>query len=106
MALDTCRILGFAAIGAGYVAVGGPAQSEGRMLLLQNWTDGDLMFSDDPLDAVGKFPLKAGDKIILDCSTNQTFNRGFFWNFNSILYVKQITAPSSGNVYFSLFYGN
>ena len=106
LGIDTCKILGCASIGAGYTAIGTPSDYEGRFILLQNWTAGDLMFSDDPLNTVGKFPLKAGDKVILDISSDQTYTRGLFWPVGATLYVKQITAPVSGSVYLSIFYGN
>ena len=106
LGIDTCKILGFAAIGAGYTAIGTPSDYEGRFLLIQNWTDGDVMFSDDPLDVVGKFPLKAGASIILDCCSDATYTRGLFWPIGATLYVKDITATTTGNVYFTIFYGN
>jgi hypothetical protein len=106
LGIDTCKILPFGSIGAAYVAVGTASDYQGRFALLQNLTEGDMMFSDDPLDAVGKFPLKAGDKVLLDFTSNQTYGRGLLWPVGTILYVKQITAPVSGGVYLTIFYGN
>jgi hypothetical protein len=109
LGIDTCKTIAAAAIPAAYsllFPVGTPADYEGRFLLLQNWTDGDLWFSDDVLSATGKFPLKAGDKIILDCCSNATYARGLFWPIGASLYVKQLTVPTTGSVYFTIFYGN
>jgi hypothetical protein len=105
MGIDECRVLGWAAVDVDYWPIGAELTYEGRVILLQNWTDADLWFSDDPDIATGKFPLKAGDKIILDCSSNQTFGRGLFLPVGATLYVKQLDVPTKGNIYLTIFYG-
>lgn len=103
LGIDPCRTIGFAAIGATYVPIGTQIENSGRMILLQNWTDADLWFSDNGID--DKIPLKSGDKIILDITTNQSFGRGLFLPYGSFLYVKEKTAVSAGEVHLTLFYG-
>lgn len=103
LGIDTCRTVAFGAIGATYIPIGAQIENAGRMILLQNWTDADLWFSDNGVD--NKFPLRANDKIILDITTNQSFSRGLFLPYGSYLYVKQKTVPSLGEVHVTLFYG-
>jgi len=104
--IDVCKVLNWSAIDVDYWPIGTPSDYEGRLLLLQNWTDADLWFSDDPAVLTGKFPLKAGDRIVLDCSSNQTYGRGLFWPQDATLYVKQLSVPTAGDVYLTIFYGN
>lgn len=103
LGIDNCRTIAFGAIGALYVPIGNMIENSGRMIFLQNWTDGDLWFSNNGID--DKFPLRAGDKIVLDITTNQSFGRGLFLPYGSYLYVKQKTVPTSGEVHFTLFCG-
>jgi len=104
MSFDTCRVLGFAAIAAGYTAIGTPSDKEGRSLIIQNLTDATLWFSDDGVN--NKFPLVAGASSVIDLSANQSYTRGFFWPIGATLYVKQLGVPTTGNVYFTIIYGN
>jgi hypothetical protein len=104
LGIDPVRSLGFGGITGAYAPIGASSEYEGRMLLIQNWTNGDLMFSDDGVN--DKFPLKAGDKVVLDFSSNQTYERGLFWPIGTTLYVSYLTEPTSGFVYYTIFYGN
>jgi len=106
LAIDECRVLGWAAVDVDYWPIGAEIANEARAILLQNCTDADLWFSDDPACATGKFPLMAGDKIILDITTNQSFGRGLFLPYGSTLYTKQLEVPTTGNIYLTIFYGN
>lgn len=103
LGIEVCKTVGFAATGAGYVPIGNPTEYVGRMLLLQNKTDGDMWFSDNGID--NKFPLFAGDKVVLDCMANQFDGRGLWWPVGSKLYVKRITVPTLGSIYLTVFYG-
>lgn len=100
---ETCRSLAFGGIGAGYVAVGTPLDNPARIILIQNLTDADLMFS---LDGVhDHFPLGTITAFVLDIAANKTKSEGFFLAEGESLYVKRIGVPASGSVYFTSFYG-
>ena len=86
-----------------YMGIGDAAAYPARMILFQNHTDADLMFSLDGI--VGNFPLKAGVTFILDVSSNKSQDGGFYLAKGERVYVTQIDAPSSGSVYVTYFYG-
>ena len=106
IAIDVCKVVSWSVVDVDYWPIGSASDYEGRMILLQNWTDADLWFSDDPACATGKFPLKAGASIILDICTNQSFGRGVFWPNGAVMYVKLLGTPTTGNIYLTVFYGN
>lgn len=102
---ETLRSLGFASIGAAYIGVGTETDHPARMILVQNFTNHPLMFSLDAVD--DHFPLMNGSAFIFDVSSNKTIDSGFFIAKGTRLYVKEIdTTPTSGKVYFTIFYGS
>jgi hypothetical protein len=74
------------------------------MIFVQNLTDTNVMFS---LDGVNDhFPLPVNGFLVLDITANKTVDTGFFIAEGQRLYVKELlAAPSSGAVYFTVFYG-
>ena len=101
--LEELRSLAFGSIGAAYMGVGTAIDNPARMLLIQNFTDEDMMLSFDGI--TDHLPIKTETSIILDVSANKTIDSGFFFEKGTRLYVKQISAPSSGSVYLTAFYG-
>jgi hypothetical protein len=102
---DTMRTLGFAAIGAGYAAVGAPLSHAVRMLRIINATDGDMIFSDDSTDAAGKWFVPAGSFVLYDYSSNSQGQEGNLAYGEGVqIYVKQSTAASKKNVYIECTY--
>jgi hypothetical protein len=100
--LEPLRSLGFASIGTAYIGVSTPIDNPARLLLIQNFTDAVLMFSFNGID--DHFPVQKQAALVLDISANKTVSSGFFIEQGSRLYVKEIDTPSSGSVYFSVFY--
>jgi len=100
---EPVRSLAFGSIGAAYMGVGTPTDHPARMVLIQNFTDADLMFSFDGIE--DHFPVKFDSSFILDVSSNKTIDTGFFIEQGSRLYVKEIDTPTTGSVYFTVFYG-
>lgn len=102
---EPVRELGWASIAGGgtYTAIGGAAAYPARMLLVQNFTDVNVMFSFNGVD--DHFPLYQYSQFILDIASNKVVGNGFFLSRGQTLYVTQIGAPSLGSVYLSLFYG-
>ena len=100
---ETLRSLGFASIGAAYMGVGTALDHPARMVLIQNFTDKDLMFSFDGIN--DHMPLKFDSSFIFDVSANKTIDTGFFIEKGTRLYVKEIDTPTTGSVYLTVFYG-
>jgi len=100
--IEALRSLDFAAIGAAYVAVGTPTIHPARMILIQNFTDGDLMCSSDGI--TDHFPIKLYSAMGLDIATNKTSDDGFFVEKGSRLYVKNLDVPTAGKIYLTVFY--
>lgn len=101
--VEPVRSLAFGAIGAGYMGVGTAIDHPARIINVQNLTDETLMFSLNGVD--DHFPLPASGFILLDITGNRTVSAGFFIAEGTRLYVKQVGVPTSGSVYFSVFYG-
>jgi hypothetical protein len=100
---DTIKTLGFAAIGAGYVAVGSPLAHAVRMLRIINGTDGDMLFSDDGVN--DKWFVPAGSFVLYDYSSNSQGQEGNLAYGEGVqIYVKQSTAPSKKSVYIECTY--
>lgn len=75
-----------------------------RLIVIQNFTDVDLMFSFDGVN--DHLPLATSGYLVLDLTSNKTIPQGFFLAEGSRLYVKQLSgAPGSGSAYLSTFYG-
>ena len=100
---EPVRSLAFGSISDIYMGVGTATDHPARMILLQNFTDADLMLSFDGLE--DHIPLKFDSSFILDVSSNKTIDTGFFIEKGTRLYVKEIDTPATGNVYFTVFYG-
>ena len=99
---DTLRSLPSASIVVGYTSIGTALTKVGRIVHILNTTDAALMFSWDGRS--DHFVLPAGGYMVIDLTTNQSGSDGFFLPVGSRLYVKQIGAPSTGSVYFSLVF--
>jgi len=102
--IEALRSLAAGSIGAAYMGVGTAIDNPARMILIQNFTDEDLMFSIDGVD--DHFPVRTSTSMIIDVSSNKTIDSGFFFEKGTRLYVKEINTPTSGSVYFTVFYGD
>lgn len=104
MRAEPVRSLAAASIGAAYMGVGTSINNPARMILIQNLTDESVMFSLNGVD--DNFPLPAGGLFILDITSNVALSQGFFLAQGDRLYVKQLGVPTTGSVYFTVFYGS
>ncbi len=103
--IEPQRTLAFGSITGSYLPIGTAYAHPVRMYMLQNFTDGALQFSWDGV--VDHFPLPAGGALIFDIGSNKSTEGNTFEAFgNRFTYVKTLgTAPTSGSVYLSIFYG-
>ena len=104
---DTLRSLSFGSISAAYAAVGTALAFEPRIICITNETNAGMIFSDDNTNATGKLYLPANSFKLFDLTSNLVPEKddGFFIAKNTIMYVKQTSAPSSGGVYIEYIYG-
>lgn len=100
---EPIRSLGFAAIVPAYMGVGTAVDHPIRQFLIWNLTDADLMFSFDGINDHFVMPRRTG--LIDDVCSNTTLSQGWFLAHGTRLYVKELEVPTSGSVYFTVFYG-
>jgi len=104
MQFEDMRTLAFGAIVAEYTAIGAPLAHAARMLLVQNYTDALLVFTNDGVN--DKFVLPAGGQVVFDIATNEAFDHGFFSAAGTTYSVARIGVPTVGSVYLSVVYGD
>lgn len=101
---ETVRELAFGSIVAGYTALGNPLANPARMLIINNLTDADLMFS---FDGVNDHLAVAGPgSFVLDITSNKGVAGGLYLPQGSSIYVKRIETPTVKSAYVSIFYGD
>lgn len=101
---EAIRTLGFAGISAAYATVGSPTTHMVRIICISNNTQGDLYFTtdntrDELFVAAGSFKL-----FDLQSNINPQFDDKYVLEIGTQFYVKQITAPVSGDVYIECIY--
>jgi len=104
MLAEPIRILAFGTISPAYMGIGTALVYPSRLLLIQNLTDAQLMFSFDGVH--DHFTLPAGSNFVFDITTNQAQEAGIYFSTGTRVYVKEVGVPSTGNVYLSTFYGS
>ena len=103
---DDLRSLGFAAISAAYAAVGSALTVNPRIMCITNKTQGDMIFSVSNTNAVGNLFVAAGSFKLFDLTANLVPGKddSFVIAEGTQFYVKQVTAPASGDVYLEFLY--
>jgi len=103
---DALRTLAAGGISAAYAAVGTPSAFPIRGFCITNDTQGDLIFSDDPNVAAGKWFIAQGSYKLWDVQANQNAKKddAFEMTVGTQFYVKQVTAPTSGDVYIEILH--
>lgn len=98
---DSLRSLGFASISAAYAAVGSALTVNPRIICFTNKTQGDMIFSVDSSNAAGNLFVAAGSFKLFDLTANMVPGKddNFVIAEGTQFYVKQVTAPTSGDVY-------
>lgn len=105
---DTLRSLAFGGISAAYAAVGGALTVNPRIMCITNKTAGDMIFSTDNTNASGQLFVPAGSFKLFDFTSNLVPGKddSFVMAVGTIMYVKQVTAPTSGGVYIEYIYAD
>jgi hypothetical protein len=101
---EPVRSLAFGSISGTYAAVGTPLANPARIIMFQNFTNGDAMISFDGVN--DHLPVAANGFVLLDVTANKVGAiQGFFIAKNTTFYLRQIVAPTSGSFYITAFYG-
>jgi hypothetical protein len=105
---DTLRSLAYGSISGSYAAVGSPFTVEPRIISITNNTAGDMIFSTDSTNSTGQLFLRAGSFKLFDLTANLVPGKddSFVMAKGTQIYVKQVSAPTSGAVYIELVYGS
>jgi len=101
---DSIRTLGFAGISAAYAAVGTPLTVQARMVCFTNNTQGNMYFTND--NTKDKIFVASGSFKLWDIQANMNPEQDdkYVIAVGTQFYVKQITAPVSGDVYIEIIY--
>lgn len=103
---ESLRTLGFAGISGTYAAVGSALLNQVRAFCITNNTQGDMIFSLDSSDAAGNMFVARGSYKLYDiqANINPQFDDKYVLAVGDQFYVKQVTAPVSGDVYIECLY--
>lgn len=101
---DNIRSLAFGGISGSYAVVGSVFAHNARIVILNNGTNGDVLFTTN--NTVDQIFVPQGSHVILDLTANRDSQSTVLaLATGTQFYVKQVTAPSSGSVYISVVYG-
>jgi hypothetical protein len=102
---DVLRSVAFGAIGAQLVPLGTPFTHPMRIISIKNLTNQSVFISFDGIDFNEIVPADSG--IVWDFCSNQVEEAGAFISAGTQIWVADdgVTAPTSGSVYLSCFYG-
>lgn len=100
---DAIRTLAFGGISGSYADVGAALTIPARAFHITNNTDGDMMFSIDGGTTDHIF-VAAGSFVLFDVQSNMNAHKDdrFVLPVGAQFSVKQVSAPSTGNVYVSI----
>ena len=98
---EPLRTLSNGGISASYAAIGTPTTHYIRAFCITNNTAGDMIFSIDNTVAAGQMFVARGSYKLYDVQSNmnQRADDKYVLPIGTIFYVKQSTAPVSGDVY-------
>ncbi len=101
---EPLRTLPAASISAVYAALGVPTSHLGRAMCITNTTDGDLILSFDNTVVEGQIFVPAGGFKLWDfeANINPRVDDKYVLAQQKQLYVKQSTAPTTGDVWMEL----
>lgn len=102
---EPIRTLAFGSISGVFMGVGTEFENPIRNLIVQNFTDVTLDFSDDGVDT--KFKLIPNSLFVWDITANKSNETGYFLPERGRIYVKRVgLAATEGEVSVSVSYGS
>jgi len=100
---DAVRSVAFGSITNAYVALGIPLGHAMRVLHFINATDGNIMVSFD--GTTDNAPVIAESFSLYDLTSDQDANESFRYEIGTQIYIKYLTAPTTGSFYIVEVYG-
>lgn len=100
---EPLRSLGFAALTNTLAPLGTPYANPVRIYTFTNGTDATVYVSFNGVNNM--FAILAGNSLVLDLTTNKSFDDGLYLEVGKSTYVAYATVPTSGFVYLSVVYG-
>lgn len=103
---EPLRTLAFGGISGTYAPVGDPLANQVRAFCITNNTQGDLIFSLDNTVVEGNMFIAKGSYKLYDVQSNMNAKKDdkYVLAEGDQFYVKQVTAPTSGDVYIECLY--
>jgi hypothetical protein len=101
-AFEPLREIAHGSITANYQAVGNAITDHARLVRFVNTMNTEMYISMD--GSTNHIRLAAGSFFIIDFSSNKVRDDGLFLPVGTIFYVKEVTAPSSGNLWIEVLY--
>ncbi len=103
---EPLRSLASGSISGTYAAIGTALSHQVRAFCITNNTQGDMIFSLDSTVAAGQMFVAKGSYKLYDVQANMNtqFDDKYVIPVGTIFYVKQSTAPVSGDVYVECLY--
>lgn len=102
---EELREAGFAAIGAGYTAVGAATSDHTRLVAFYNSTDADVYISLN--GATPHLRIASGSGQVLDLTTNKVRDDGLFVDQGTVFYQKRVAgAPTTGTLWIQVMYAD
>lgn len=102
VAFEPVREIAFGSIGAAYTAVGTGLTDHARLIRFVNTMNTELYISLN--GTTNHIRLAAGSFLIIDLASNKVRDDGLFISIGTIFYVKQVSAPASGNLWIEVLY--
>lgn len=101
--VDAVRSIANGSITTSYQALGIPFGHAMRVLHFLNDTDGDCMISFDGV--TDNIPVLADSFSLYDLTSDQDSNESFRYQNGTQIYIKYISAPTTGSFYLVCVYG-
>jgi hypothetical protein len=100
---DAVRSLANGSITNSYQALGTRFTHPMRVVHLINGTDGDMMISFD--GSTDNVPVLSSSFALYDLTSDQDANESFRYELGTQIYIKYITAPTTGTFYLVCVFG-
>jgi hypothetical protein len=100
---DAVRSVAYGSITASYTSLGTPFGHAMRLLHFINDTNGDMMISFDGV--TDQVPVIANTFNLYDFTSDEDENETFRVAEGTQIYIKYLTAPSTGTFYLACMYG-
>lgn len=97
---DAIREISAASVTNSYQALGNPIDQNWRVMKISNNTDGDMKFSAN--GSADNIFVPAGGFVLFDFATNAQNVKDTDWfvlRLGTQIYVKYVTAPTTGSIY-------